>query len=147
MKGDPIPPEHHVTRYCGGSSIDEDGNPNGTAFRRRPSEDAPSVNWVEFLEKASTVEAVDEIRTAFKRKGFGLGATAKFALLNVGQTVNYVVENSDDSRLLKFQHDPVETPGIEDPSHAIVEGILPGEDLVADLIAETIVEMFPARDG
>jgi len=47
MKGDRLPPEDHIARYCGGSHISEDGYIAPTAFHLRPGEEYVSVlgNW------------------------------------------------------------------------------------------------------
>jgi hypothetical protein len=47
-------------------------------------EEGQSVNWVEYFEKAMPKEAIAPLREIFTKKQFKIGATAKFALLNVG---------------------------------------------------------------
>ena len=71
-----------------------------------------------------------------------LGTTAKFAILNVGDTIEYVHSNSSDKRTLAFLHEPTE----EDPSHSGIHGYGYEDDLIAQLIAEVVRETYPAKE-
>jgi hypothetical protein len=81
-----LDPSHHIFRYVGGASIDGDFI-EPAAFRRKVKdgklEEGLSVNWVEYFKKATPKEALAPLREIFDKK-FKIGATAKFALLNVG---------------------------------------------------------------
>ena len=43
MKGDPVPNDDHIARYCGGSHVKEGGSISGTAFRLRERSGRPAV--------------------------------------------------------------------------------------------------------
>ena len=68
-----------------------------------------------------------------------LAASGLFAVLNVGEITDQVRRNSE--RQLAVLHEP--TPG--DPSHSGIYGYGYEDDLVADLIAEIVLETYPAR--
>jgi hypothetical protein len=67
---------------------------------------------------------------------------AKFAVLNVRTVINYVRENGPDNRVLSVLHEPEE----DDPSHSGIYGYGFEDDWVADLIAEVVQEIHPARE-
>ena len=72
-----------------------------------------------------------------------LGVKAKIAVLNVGEIINYVRTKSPDARNLSVLHEPKE----DDPSHSGIYGFRYDDHLIADLIAETVQEIYPAREG
>ena len=72
-----------------------------------------------------------------------LGAKAKIAVLNVGEIINYVHTQSPDARNLKVLCEPEE----DDPSHSGIHGFRYDDHLIAELIAETVQEIYPAREG
>lgn len=139
MKGDNLPLQDHICRYCKGSTIGENGRINGAAFQLRPEEESLSVNWLEFLRLANREHEIREVLSS-KLK---LTASAKIAVLNVGEVINYVHTESPDSRFLKISHDP----GINDPSHSGVYGYQYEDKLIADLIAEVAHEVHPAHEA
>ncbi len=144
MKGKPVPDNDHVSRYVGGSKITR-GRITGAAFELRPGEDALSVNWLEYLELHDRNAEIQELRKVFLEKGRTLQPTAKFAVLNVGETRGYIRQESDDNREILFLHDPEEPT---DPSHSGIYNI-PRDDLViGNMIAELIKndEIYPARE-
>lgn len=141
MKGDQIPDSDHVMRYCGGSSCPS-GTITAAAFLLRAVDDYVSVNWLEFLKLKTRVEEIAEIRRVLEKK-LTLGARAKIAVLNVGKTRQYVLAESIDKRDLFFSHEPLLPV---DVSHSGIHNTKSEyEMLVAELIAETIVEEYPAR--
>jgi hypothetical protein len=139
--------DHHVLRYVGGSHIDQ-GIIGGGGFLRKPTEDYPSVNWLECFA-APLGNQVEEVRS---RKRISYKKTARLARLNVGRTRSHVSENSPDKLELSFVKDPLvaEPPKFEldDPSHALMEGPptvdTPEGEMIGDLIAQTIIDDFPA---
>lgn len=139
MKGDQVPDTDHITRYCPGGSI-EDGKISGIAFRRRKDELYLSVNWIEFLKKENRLAEVAEIRTILSSK-LKISSNAKIAVLIVGQVRNHVLSNSEDRRSLNVIHEPE----ITDPSHSGIHNLNLEDDLIADLIAQTIQEIYPAK--
>lgn len=138
MKGDPIPDQDHISRYCSAMHCTENGQVTGTAFQLRQIEDYLSVNWLEFFHLADRKEEIREVRKALRLK---LGAKAKIAVLNVGKTISYVRTQSPDARNLSMLHEPEE----DDPSHSGIYGFH-DDHLIADLIAEMVQETYPARE-
>lgn len=147
-KGEHLPATDHVTRHVGGSQInDVTGMPDGSAFERRSNdEDGPSFNWIEHFALDSIENAVEEIRKIFENeKKFNLRATAVFAALHIGTTTEAVREATKGERILAFIYDPIDEKDEKDPSHAIVPEIKFEDNLIADVIADTVIETFPAR--
>ena len=141
MKGDNIPSQDQICRYCKATTITENGQITGTAFQLRQAEESLSVNWLEFLQLENRDLEVQEIRKVLGSK-LKLGTAAKIAVLNVGKIVNYVCSQSPDQRKLRVLHNPEEN----DPSHSGIYGYHYEDQLVADLIAEVIQEIYPARE-
>ena len=103
----------------------------------RPDEDFLSVNWLEYFGDIGREAQLAEIRRHIR---LSLAVTGTFAILNVGKTVEYVRTNSD-IQTFAVLYEP--TP--EDPSHSGIHGYTHEDDLVADLIAETVQETHLAR--
>jgi hypothetical protein len=141
MKGDNLPLQDHICRYCKATTLTEDGQITGTAFQLRQTEESLSVNWLEFLELVNRDLEIQEIRNVLGAK-LKLGTSARIAVLSVGNIISYVHAQSPDSRVLKISHEPEE----KDPSHSGVYGYQYEDQLIADLIAETIQEVYPARE-
>lgn len=146
MKGDDLPTDDHVVRYIKPSMILEDGTPDGSDFRLRPSrldEAGLSVNWLEAFEPPKTHQ-LSEVRRLFR---LSLRPNGRFAELDVGTTLHAVSEELSTLRIL---HDPLDpADGFDaDPSHAEIVGLPPSDSdeaaLVGDLIAESVVGMHPA---
>ena len=140
MKGDLLPEQNHISRYCSAIHCTEEGQVTGTAFQIRQSEDYLSVNWLEFLQLNDRQEEISEIRKILGSK-LTLRAKAKIAVLNIGETTNFVRSQSPDARNLRFLHEPEEN----DSSHSGIYGYSYDEKLIAFLIAEVIQETYPAR--
>lgn len=140
MKGDPISDQDHISRYCSAMHCTENGQVTGTAFQLRQIEEYLSVNWLEFFHLADRQKEIREVRKGLRLK---LGAKAKIAVLNVGEAINYVRTQSPDARNLKVLYEPEE----DDPSHSGIHGFRYDDHLIADLIAETVQEVYPAREG
>ena len=124
MKGDLLPEEDHVSRYCPPSQV-EDGWPLLGAFQLKPAESYLSVNWLEYWMKSTQEEAIDCIRgeIALKRRPNG-----RFVVLNVGE-VKQIVE-SVIRRSPTITHQP--TPAME--SHAgIFDWPADDEEIAAEL--------------
>ena len=52
MKGDPVPNQDHISRYCSAIHCKENGQVSGTAFRPSQADEYLSVNWLEFFQLA-----------------------------------------------------------------------------------------------
>lgn len=145
MKDDPIPELHHVSRYCGFTTLKSDGFPSGTAFRLFPKDqELLSVNWLEHLELGGRDAEIAEVLSVLTRKMKKLGAQAKLAVLNVGQSRQFVQASAPDGRVLAFRHDPEVNP-VPDPSHSGIVGMRLEDDLIADLVALTVREVHPTK--
>src|SRR5438309_4656866 len=98
MKGDLIPPHHHVARLCRASDLLYDSagalvGVNETAFRPRPSEDSGiSGYWLEFFRgdrEQNILAVLSIIKTQVRR-------TQRLAIVNVGQLASYGVQVAED---------------------------------------------------
>ena len=136
MKGDKIPNQHHITRYCQPKYI-LDGQIQPGAFKLRASEESLSVNWLEFLNCSSRESEITKIRNIYSAK-LNVGVRAKIAVLNVGEVRKKILEESPDRRKLEVLHDPA--PEMNDPSHSGIYNLKQDDELIAELILETVRE-------
>jgi hypothetical protein len=142
MKGEKIPDPHHIARYCRPTQA-PDGQIQATAFMLRGGEDSLSVNWLEFLKCSSRESEIAELRKTYSAK-LTIGAQAKIAVLNVGEVRKKVLTESPDRRNLEILHDP-QYGTINDPSHSGIYNLKQDDELIAELVLETIRETYPAR--
>ena len=135
MKGDPLPGKDHISRYCAPKTA-PDGQPTGASFMLRRGEEFLSVNWMEHFggtdQKAQIAKIRDHIELSLAK--FGL-----FAELNVGRVIDQVQRFGE--KQLAILHEP--TQG--DPSHSGIHGYQHEDLLVAELIAEMVIEIYPSR--
>ena len=139
MKGDKIPDQHHISRYCK-STHTSDGQIQATAFMLRLGEERLSVNCLELLNCSSREGEIVQLRTIYASK-LSVGARAIIAILNVGEVRNHVLTESPDRRNLEVLHDPQSG----DPSHSGIYNLRGNDELIAELILETIRETYNAR--
>jgi hypothetical protein len=140
MKGQAIPDSDHVGRYCKASTV-ENGEISATAFMMRETEEYLSVNWLEELKRPSRTSQIRDLQEVYNKK-LKVGATARIAILNVGTLRSKVQRESPDSRLLRVLHEPEEP---DDPSHAGIYEIPHDDEIIAELIAQVVLENHPAR--
>ncbi|MFH1673357.1 MAG: hypothetical protein ABIF87_08030 [Pseudomonadota bacterium] len=142
MKGDRIPDPDHIARFCRPGQV-ADEQIQATAFMLRSDEESLSVNWLEFLNCSSREHEIIEIRNIYSAK-LNVGARAKIAVLNVGEVREKVLTESSDRRNIEVLHDPLED---DDPSHSGAYNLEPDNELIAELILETVHdrEVYPAR--
>jgi len=140
MKGQVIPDSDHVARYCKPSSV-EGGQVQATAFMRRDGEEYLSVNWLEDLSCSDRRSEVRALQDLYSRT-LSVRTTARIAILNVGAFRTKVAQESPDMRWLRVLHEPI-IP--EDPSHAGIYDTPYDDDIVAELIAQVILETPAAR--
>ncbi len=76
MKGDTIPIQHHVARFCRPMQVHE-GQIQATAFMLRAGEESLSVNWLEFLNCSNRESEITKIRTIYSETFSRVGARAK----------------------------------------------------------------------
>lgn len=136
MRGDRLPDQDHISRYCRPKTLQEDGQPSRTSFMLRPNEEFLSVNWLEYFNLPNRQAQITQVRRVIR---LTLQATAKIAVLNVGGILDRVYRNSD--QVLAVLHEPEQ----DDPSHSGIHGYRHEDDWVADLIAEEVRETYPAR--
>lgn len=140
MKGDKIPGKHHIARYCKPTQA-PDGQIQATAFMLKTGEESISVNWLELLSHSGREGEIAELRRIYSAK-LRIGASAQIAVLNVGEVCNKVLTESPDSRSLKILHDPSKN----DPSHSGMYNLKNDDEYIAELILETVLETYPARN-
>lgn len=140
-QGDQIPDTDHVARYCSHNTLNEVGEPTGLAFRVKTNEPFLSVNWLEHTNGTDTTTQVAAVRIALG-KTLTLKKSGKLAVLNVGETRDYVAQNSFDTRRLLVAHEPEEN----NQHHAGIHNLEASDDIIADLIAEVVRECYPAQD-
>lgn len=137
-----IPDYQHVTRYIGARRIhppSADGRikPDSSAFLPRPDypkgfgpEEFVSVDWLEYFEGDLT-DQLNGVRRALSAR-MTLGAHAKLAILNVGETKAAGAKNGK-SLVIKTISEP------NDPSHSGIYGLTPDDDIIAQEIANHAV--------
>ena len=140
MKGDVIPDPDHVARHCKTTTA-PDGEIQATAFMLREGEQSLSVNWLEELRCSDRTSEVRALQDLYARKMTRVGTGARIAILNVGTLHTKVASESSDRRLLRVLHDPEP----DDSSHSGIYEIPYDDDLVAELIAQVVLENHPAR--
>ncbi|KAB2849974.1 MAG: hypothetical protein F9K44_06295 [Hyphomicrobiaceae bacterium] len=87
MKGQKIPPEHHVVRYVPWGKLRKDENDNvlgvlGEAFRLRPNESALSTTWLEYFAGNRSTRVTAAIK-AIRASNLKPGGKSGFAVGNV----------------------------------------------------------------
>ncbi len=139
MKGDRLPEQDHISRYCAPTTA-PDGQPTAASFMLRPADPGLSVNWLEYFDLSDQPAQIAQVRQTI---GLTLRANGKFAVLNVGEVIDHVEKNDPNGRVLDVLHEPQE----EDESHAGIYGYGIEDFLVANLIAEVVIEIYPAREN
>jgi len=137
-----VPDPDHVSRYC--RPTDFDGTElQATAFllRRAKQETSLSVNWLEHLSASDRTDQLEKLRKVFAKK-FRVAATARFAVLNVGNLRVTVMRGSGLD--LTVLHEPQ----ADDISHAEINGIVEQDELVAELLLQTLIPpTYPAKNS
>lgn len=141
MRGDTIPDKNHIARYCKPTQA-PDGQIQATAFMLRADEESLSVDWLEFLNCSSRESEITKIRNIYSTRFRSVGASAKIAVLNVGEVREKVLKESQDRRNLEVLHNP-ENP--DDPSHSGIYNLKQDDEMIAELILETVHEAYSAR--
>lgn len=111
----------------------------------RKSEESLSVNWLEFFELHSREGSISALRKTYYSKFNRIGARAKLAVLNIGEVCDKILKESPDRRKLEILHDPEITQEYEDPSHSGIYHLCHDDELIAELILETVRAIYPAR--
>lgn len=144
MKGDTIPDEDHIARYCGYSDLDEDGQIGASAFMLNVKKDEKelSVDWLEFLNCSSRENEIIEMRNVYANR-LDVGKKAKIAILNVGNVRQTVREKSLDNRELKVLHDPLTSEGDQSP-HSGIYNLQQDDELIHELLVQIVSQSPPA---
>ena len=145
MTSQPLPDEHHITRYVGflkiHSSFDGKRRVESSCFLPRPDhppgtgpEEFVSVDWLEHFQGTSRRQQLDQVRNALQERGRTVSRQGGFAVVNVFEAKTAGLNNS---RTLW-----VRTIGEQnDPSHSGIYGLTPEDDIIAQEIAlKAIVE-------
>ena len=140
MRDDPIPDSDHVSRYSRAAYCTENGEVTSAAFLLRSGEEYLSVNWLEFLGLSNRSTEIEHIRGILRTK-LTLARTGRIAVLNVGSVRQNVLDNTPDRRNLRLSHQPED----RDPSHSGIFDLGPDIDLVAELMAQSVIETHPAE--
>ena len=141
MKGQAVPDSDHVARYCRPSTM-QNGEISPTAFMVRETEQYLSVNWLEQLKRSDRASQISGLQKLYLKKFNRVSASARIAILNVGTLRSKVADESPDRRLLRVVHEPEEP---DDPSHSGIYEIHHDDEIIAELIAQTVMETHPAR--
>ncbi len=143
MKSDRLPDTDHISRMCHSKHVDE-GDVQASAFMLRENDVGLSVNWLEMLQCANREEEIVEIRNVYYSTFHSIGARAKIAVLNVGNVRKHVWMETPDDRNLDVIHAPLNDD--ETDTHSEIHNMHPNQELIAELICETILEIYPARN-
>lgn len=139
MKGERIPDPHHISRYCKATQA-PDGQIQATAFMLRAGDESLSVSCLEKLDCQDRDSEIAQLRIIYATK-LNVGARSRIAILNVGEVRHKVFAETPERRNLEVLHDPL----IEDPSHSGIYNLKKDDELIAELILETVRETYSAR--
>ena len=144
--GDDLPVSDHIVRYVKPSLVRDDGSRDGSSFHLRTNaidSRGLAVNW---LEAVGTVRE-DQLSAVRELSRVELRRNGRFAELNIGTVLEYVMEEFDSFRIV---HDPLDKNDefVADPSHASMNGLPPGDSdhamLVGDMISKCVTKMHPS---
>ncbi len=136
-----IPDEHHIARYCRPKYLSSQGEITGAAFllRRERGEQHLSVNYLEFFDSLNRAIAINRVKETINLR---LQPGSKFAVMNVGNVKKRVSEETTDRRRLEIVH----TPSLKDPSHSQISNLDPDNEFIAELIVQTVIEVYSAKE-
>ncbi len=140
MKRETIPDPHHVARLCNPKHI-SDGVIQASAFMLRMGEENLSVDWLEFLNCSRRGNEITELRHIYSKRFIKVPTHAQIAVLNVGQMREKVRKESPDKRDLSVVHNPE----FNDPSHSGIYNLKQDDEMIAELILESIFETHSAH--
>lgn len=145
MRGDKLPPEHHVLRHCRKGDLKcEDGVIRGVfpdAFES--DDDGISVTWMEYFG-GSPDEQLGAARTAMSR-GRRLRESNRLAKLEIDAIL---AAGKAIKRTLSVVHDPIEQPPErENLGHSLIQGITPDDDDLRNRLANIVTpaDLEPAK--
>jgi hypothetical protein len=145
----PLPFEHHISRWCKPSHVDQEVV-SVLAFMLEESDtdDALSVNWLEFLNKPNRLSEIAEIQLILSKKMRKVSKNSRIAVLNVGKAVSEVNEQLAGKLSVTILHNPTKEEGKwEDPSHSGIYGLTRNNSdalTAATFLRDIICEKHPA---
>lgn len=110
---------------------------------QRLADEYLSTNWLECTGAQSRADQLAIVRQHLTNKGMKLTAHGRLAVLHLQTVVDYVRSTAPDARTLAAHHEPVLPL---DPSHSGIYGYTADDDLIADLIAQVVQEVYTARE-
>ena len=139
-----LPPTDHYLRLVKPSAVFDEASKkvDSAAFRIR-EEDAGSGlsgNWLEYFKKPR-VAALAEIWSVQNNK-LVIRPSHRLAELNVGATCAHVLVGHH--RTITFEHKPESRANgddHDDPSHSGILGYSPEEDIINELISQTVTAL------
>ena len=146
MIGDELPDEDHFVRYAKPTGIREDSTVDGSEFRlrlNRPDDTGVSVQWLECYHDLPKADQLAQVRIVSR---LTLKKRGRFAELNIGTVKRHV---SEELEAMQIVHWPLEANDKfpDDPSHAEITGLPPGDSdqaaLIGDMIAQCIIQTHP----
>ncbi len=139
-RGNSLPGSDHIMRYVPPARLrrDEDGNVIGilpVAFAHRTSEDALSVNWLEFFKKDKASNLRDCVEA--QRATLKVGKNCIYAVAVVDKVKQVCVKKQKTVRIVYH-------PTKGNPAHSVLH-VQHNEDLnvMSDLALEFEKEMHP----
>lgn len=148
MKGDSVPLQDHVTRWCKPSHVDGDViGVDAFLLEEKDTDNALSVNWLEFLKCADRASEIAEIQKVLSSKLKKVSKNSRIAVLNVGGVLEAVDESSNGKLRVAVLHNPDKEEGKwDDPSHSSIYGLTRDQDAqtAATALRDAIVEVHAA---
>jgi hypothetical protein len=143
LKGDPIPPDHHLALHCQPAhllEVDEAGVPVGVSPAVfRIDDDGISTNWIEYREAESAVQFAEACLLLMSartiREGHRVGILVVRDVHTAGEAAG---------RAIHVIHDPIDLPR-PNPGHALIVGIASTDKVVLQELA-TVVELRSFTD-
>jgi len=142
--------EHHIVRYCNPATVDHiSGKITSKAFELKPKfkrgkrkpEKYLSANWIEKYSN-NIIESMKKILLDFKRKRYTVKKNGRFALLNVGEIIRHVRENTQG----KFNLSVKTRCNLFDKSHCGIFGYsIKNNNHIPGLILDKLKDTLPAE--
>ena len=154
MKGDVIPEEDHVVRYCIPRHVSRRSKlPEIDAFRlRHGKEDSLSVNWIEHFDRCIVLDTRDQREVAVAKvrdvMQYDPDVRGAFAFFGVDEMKRAVAAGGGVNPYVEHDPKPVQPasegrpPRPPDPSHALVLGF-PDDDREVGVQLRAIATLDP----
>ena len=108
---------------------------------QRLADEYLSTNWLECTGAQSRADQLAIIRQHLTNKGRKLSVHGRLAVLHLQTVIDYVRSSAPDARTLTAHHEPEPS----DPTHSGIYGYTADDQLIADLIAQVVQEVYKAR--